>query len=279
MPDEARKRFDWRDLDLPDGYPGSREKCEKILATKPWHWLAWYRGEAQLNFEVPPAYVPATTTTDQIREVNGIVHAKNELIDDAVGRVMTYLKARNWDEETEIFFTTDHGELQGDFGMLFKGPYHVDALTKVPLIWRPAPRDGIRAADIVEPVGHLDIAPTIMAAAGLAVPDAMQGRPLPKVSGDASRERVLTEWIDTYDDNEIIMRSMVYKDHLITAYAKSNRYNGTEGELYVLSADPNQWCNLWNDPGYVSLKADLLADMNDNVPEGRNTALEKIAPV
>ena len=118
-----------------------------------------------------------------------------------------------------------------------------------------------------------------MAAAGLAVPDAMQGRPLPKVSGDASRERVLTEWIDTYDDNEIIMRSMVYKDHLITAYAKSNRYNGTEGELYVLSADPNQWCNLWNDPGYVSLKADLLADMNDNVPEGRNTALEKIAPV
>jgi arylsulfatase A-like enzyme len=279
VPDEARKRFDWRDLDLPDGYPGSREKCEKILATKPWHWLAWYRGEAQLNFEVPPAYVPATTTTDQIREVNGIVHAKNELIDDAVGRVMTYLKARNWDEETEIFFTTDHGELQGDFGMLFKGPYHVDALTKVPLIWRPAPRDGIRAADIVEPVGHLDIAPTIMAAAGLAVPDAMQGRPLPKVSGDASRERVLTEWIDTYDDNEIIMRSMVYKDHLITAYAKSNRYNGTEGELYVLSADPNQWCNLWNDPGYVSLKADLLADMNDNVPEGRNTALEKIAPV
>ena len=192
---------------------------------------------------------------------------------------MTYLKARNWDEETEIFFTTDHGELQGDFGMLFKGPYHVDALTKVPLIWRPAPRDGIRAADIVEPVGHLDIAPTIMAAAGLAVPDAMQGRPLPKVSGDASRERVLTEWIDTYDDNEIIMRSMVYKDHLITAYAKSNRYNGTEGELYVLSADPNQWCNLWNDPGYVSLKADLLADMNDNVPAGRNTALEKIAPV
>ena len=118
-----------------------------------------------------------------------------------------------------------------------------------------------------------------MAAAGLAVPDAMQGRPLPKVSGDASRERVLTEWIDTYDDNEIIMRSMVYKDHLITAYAKSNRYKGTEGELYVLSADPNQWCNLWNDPGYVSLKADLLADMNDNVPAGRNTALEKIAPV
>ena len=94
-----------------------------------------------------------------------------------------------------------------------------------------------------------------------------------------ARERVLTEWIDTYDDNEIIMRSMVYKDHLITAYAKSNRYNGTEGELYVLSADPNQWCNLWNDPGYVSLKADLLADMNDNVPAGRNTALEKIAPV
>src|SRR5271155_2909094 len=38
--DEAR-RINWRDLDLPAGYPGSREKIEKILAGNPRHWLDW----------------------------------------------------------------------------------------------------------------------------------------------------------------------------------------------------------------------------------------------
>ena len=32
--------------------------------------------------------------------------------------------------------TTDHGELGGDFGLLFKGPYHVDGLMRLPLVWR-----------------------------------------------------------------------------------------------------------------------------------------------
>jgi arylsulfatase A-like enzyme len=279
VPDAARRRFDWRNLDLPPGYPGSREKCEAVLATKPWHWLAWYRGEGQFNFEVPPAYVPAETTADQIREVNAIVHAKMELIDEAIGRVLDYLQERGWDEETEIFFTTDHGELQGDYGMLFKGPYHVDALTKVPLIWRPAPADGIIPAEVPEPVGHLDIAPTILQALGLPLPASMQGKPLPTASGDTSRERVITEWIDTWDGNEIVMQTMVRDGWLVTQYGKTNSYEGTEGELYALAEDPHQWRNLWDDPAHAAIKSDLLADLRDNLPAGREVPLEKIAPV
>ena len=279
VPNAAREKFDWRDIDLPAGYPGSRERCEDILKGKPWHWLAWYRGEAQLNFEVPPAYVPAETTADQIREVNGIVHAKNELIDEAIGRVTAYLRDRGWDDDTEIIFTTDHGELQGDYGMLFKGPYHVDALTKVPLIRRPAPADGIASAEVAAPVGHVDIAPTILAALGLDIPESMQGTPLPTIATDATRERVYTEWIDTYDDNEIVMRTMVRDDYLITQYEATNRYDGSEGELYSLADDPYQWRNLWNDPSAATLKSDLLADLEDHLPEGRPEPLEKIAPV
>ena len=54
-------------------------------------------------------------------------HIKNELIDEAVGRVMAHVGARGWDGDTDVIFTTDHGEFQGDFGLLFKGPYHVDS--------------------------------------------------------------------------------------------------------------------------------------------------------
>jgi arylsulfatase A-like enzyme len=279
VPLEAKRRFDWRELPLPPGYPGSREACEAILATKPWHWLAWYRGEAQLNFEVPPDYVPADTTPDHIREVNAVVHAKNELIDEAIGRVLDYVRARGWDDDTDIVFTTDHGELQGDFGMLFKGPYHVNALTQVPLIWRPAPSAGIAPADVPEPVGHVDIAPTLMRAAGLPVPEWMEGAPLPTAPGDASRERVVTEWIDSYDGNEIVLQSLVRDRYLITAYGKTNSYIGDEGELYDLTNDPHQWRNLWDEPGSAAIKRDLLDDLRQHLPKGRPEPLPKIAPV
>ena len=59
-----------------------------------------------------------------------------------------------------MIFTTDHGELQGDFGLLFKGPYHVDALMRLPLVWRPAPNAAVPAAEVTRPVGHLDLAST-----------------------------------------------------------------------------------------------------------------------
>ena len=62
------------------------------------------------------------------------------------------IAARGWEADADVFFTTDHGELQGDFGLLFKGPYHVDALMRIPYIWRPAPSAGIAPAEIPEPV-------------------------------------------------------------------------------------------------------------------------------
>ena len=278
VPNAAKQRFDWRDLSLPDGYPGNPDRCREILSSKPWHWLAWYDGKARLNFEVPPDYVPAQTTPDHIREVNAVVHAKNELIDEAIGRVMTYLGQRGWDERTDIFYTADHGELQGDFGMLFKGPYHVNALTQVPLIWRPAPSAGIAACAVADPVGHVDIAPTILAAAGVAVPDWMQGAEFPVASG-SGRERVYTELIDSYDGNDIVMRSMVRDGYLVTAYAPTNRYAGTEGELYSLDDDSHQWRNLWDEPGFAAIRKELVSDLRTHLPEGRSEPLAKVAPV
>ena len=176
--------------------------------------------------------VPAATTPAQIREVNAIVHDKNELIDEAIGEVVAALQDRDWERSTDIFYTADHGELQGDFGMLFKGPYHVDALTRVPLIWRPASAAGIDSARIDRPVGHVDIAPTVLQAAGIDPPDWMQGRILPNENGDSHHERAFTEWIDSYDSNDIVMRTMVRDGYLVTAYEATNRYQGDEGELY-----------------------------------------------
>ena len=107
--------------------------------------------------------MPATLTADQVREVNARNAVEVELIDEALGRVLAAIAARGWADDLDVVFTTDHGELQGDFGLLFKGPYHVDGLMRLPLIWRPAPSAGVAPAVVTRPVGLVDLAPTFCA--------------------------------------------------------------------------------------------------------------------
>ncbi len=280
-PQSELHRVDWRDLELPAGYPGSPEKVVEILADKPRHWLEWYEGRGQFNYEVPADLVNARLTADQIREVNAMVHISNELIDEAVGRVVSHIDNLGWGGDTDVFYTTDHGEFQGDFGMLFKGPFHVDGLMRLPFIWRPAPGTGIAPAVIEAPVGHVDLAPTICHLAGLAVPDWMQGTALPTTPGDtATHERTITEWQDRFDGNDNTMRTLYRDGHICTAYEKTSYYDsGDVGELYDLTDDPLQWRNLWDDPARQSLKSALIADLYDNLPEGRSEPLEKVAQV
>jgi len=53
----------------------------------------------------------------------------------------------------------------------------------------------------------------------------------------------------------------------------------TEGELYNLADDPNQWVNLWDDPAAASLKQDLLSALSDAPPPAREPRLDWVAIV
>lgn len=277
-PASELSRVNWRDLDLPDAYPGSVEATIKVLEGKPRHWLEWYLGKAQFNYELPPDFIPAEMTHDQIREINAMCHIENELIDEAIGRVMSYIDKRGWGQDTDVLYTSDHGEFQGDFGMMFKGPYHVDALMRLPMIWRPAPSAGIAPAVIKQPVGQVDLARTFCEIANVAPDARMQGSVLP-LTDDGSRQRVITEWDGGYNGYSIHLRSLYRDGYVLTACEKSNVHEGTEGELYDLREDPRQWHNLWDDPKYASVKRDLFADLYDNLPAARADTLEQVALV
>src|SRR3954454_15791077 len=186
-------RVDWREVPLPAGYDERREDRERTLDAKPRHWRLWYDGELVSNYEAPAAWVPATLTADQVREVNARNAIECELIDEAIGRVMASIAGRGWSDDVDVVFTTDHGELQADFGLLFKGPYHVDGLMRLPLVWRPAPRLQSLPSVVSRPVGLVDLAPTFCAIARIDTPAWMEGAALPTDDATAP-ERVLTEW-------------------------------------------------------------------------------------
>ncbi len=275
-------RIDWRDVPLPPGYPERAEDRARIIDAKPRHWRMWYDGTLVTNFEAPARWVPATLSADQVREITARNAVECELIDEAVGRVLQAIEGRGWADDVDVVFTTDHGELGGDFGLLFKGPYHVDGLMRLPLVWRPAPGCRLSPEVVTRPVGLVDLAPTFCAIAGVDAPGWMQGAALPVSDTDADArrfERVLTEWDSELFGIDVHLRT-VMRDHWVcTVYRPGTCHDGTEGELYDLDGDPLQQLNLWDDPARRSERDALVADLADHEPRARDPRPLLEAPV
>jgi len=307
-PASELSRVPWQDLDLPPGHPGSDDDIRAVLARKPAHWLAYWDGRFPNLEGGPAAFVPSTLTHDQIREISAKVHVMNELVDEACGRVLDALAKRSRLDSTDIVFTTDHGEMQGDFGLLYKGPYHTDALMRLPFIWRPAPSAGIAPCEVVDPVGHVDLAPTFCAIAGIDPPDWAQGHALPTSDGESGRERMLCEWDSQFPGYGMHLRTIYRDGWLCTVYEPSTagQPNGLEetwgeavlepcpvvyeaiasgpggvgiatGELYNVNEDPHQWDNKWDDDATRSLRDELVADLYGNLP-AEVRSLKVVAP-
>ena len=281
-PESEMSRVDWREVPLPAGYPTSAAERERILDDKPRHWRMWYDGELVSNYEAPKKWVPASMTPDQVREVNARNAVECELIDEALGRVLRAIDTRGWTDDVDIVFTTDHGELQGDNGLLFKGPYHTDSLMRLPLIWRPAPSANITPSVVTNPVGLVELAPTFCAIAGVEAPPYLQATALPIDDHDATarkKERVLTEWDSELWGVGVHLRTITRDGWVCTAYRPGFVHDGTEGELYELGADPLQHHNRWDDSAVAALQSDLLADLWDHQPPAHTPRLDVEAPV
>lgn len=283
IPASEQHRINWRDVPLPRLFTEDKAILNKWLDDKPAHWRGYYEGTLWSNLESPREFVPAEMTADQVREINAYTHIENELIDEAVGRVMAELERLGMLANTDIFFTTDHGELQGDFGLMFKGPYHVDALMRLPMIWKPAPSRGVSPAVVSEPVGHVDLAKTFCDIAGVAPPDYAEGQRLPLSNTDAEdqgREIMLTEWDSEHGHIDMHLKSIYHREGwLCTTYQKSHLYDGTEGELYNMSEDPDQLVNRWNDPACSTIRDELVERLWQEVPPMMSPKLERRAPV
>lgn len=192
------------------------------------------------------------------------------------------MRARGWGDDVDVIFTTDHGELQGDFGLLFKGPYHVDGLMRLPLIWKPATSAAATSSTVTRPVGLVNLAPTFCQIAGLTAPEWMEGDALPTNDSDADArgfERVLTEWDSELFGVDVHLRTITRDGWVCSTYLPGYSHDGTEGELYNLAADPPQQVNRWDDPSLAALRSDLLADLWDHQPRMHAPLRRLEAPV
>jgi len=127
-----------------------------------------------------------TMTTDAIRGMRRAYSADVSVIDDGVGRILGALDERGMLDDTWVIYTSDHGEMGGNHGLMSKCVLYEPAV-RVPLVIRPPSGVRTKPAVVDALVEHLDVPATVRAIAG--APDVLgsEGRSLlPHVSGDGA---------------------------------------------------------------------------------------------
>jgi len=174
-------------------------------------------------------------------------------LDDSVGSVLAALERRGLDRSTYVLFISDNGFFLGEHRLGDKRLAYEEAL-RIPLV---VAGPGLSPRTASAMALNVDVAPTLLDLAGLAVPASMQGRSLAGVlrgQAPSVRDAFLYEYApDAYLP---VVPAIVA---LRTSSQKYVTYPGrpAEYELYDLAADPGEVTNLADRPEWQARRAEL----------------------
>lgn len=182
-----------------------------------------------------------------------VYYAMTTLMDKYIGVILDKLEALGLAENTLVLFTSDHGHFYGQHGLIAKGPFHYEDLIKVPYIVRmPGRTPAGRRSESLQTL--VDLAPSFLSVCGIEPPGTMTGVDQSAVwfgEADSARDHVVVE--NRHEPTTIHVKTYVDARYKLTVY-----YQQTYGELFDLEADPGETNNLWDDPSYSALKAELI---------------------
>lgn len=207
---------------------------------------------------------------EMLREITAIYYAATTHVDHDIGTVLAELDRRGLTENTIIIFLSDHGDMMGDHGRMYKqamyeGAVHVPLIVQAPASVCPALTPGRVVEEIA---GHVDIVPTVLDLCGLPVPEGVQGRslaPLCAGASDAWPNEAFSWMLGVpYTRQEAYMlgtkRMLRTPEYKLIDYGADFR---TRWELFNMKDDPGELRNLADDPAQASLLDSMAARLDE----------------
>ncbi len=180
-------------------------------------------------------------------------------VDDSLGRLLKFLDDNGLAENTLIVYAGDNGYFWGEHGLIDKRYAYEESL-RIPQLMR-FPRlvpDGGKKVD--EMVLNIDLAPTLLAAAGIQPPSRIQGRSCLELSQGKDvqwRDSFLYEYFDDLGFPHPPIRAVRTPEFKYINYLE-DRF---KDELFNIKEDPGERNNLIDDhqaaPKLKQLKAEL----------------------
>lgn len=185
-------------------------------------------------------------------------YAAMTAVDEQVGRLLRALDEVGRAADTIVLFTSDHGNMLGSHGQRLKRKPWEESI-RVPGILRyPAKVKAGRTSEVL--LSHVDLAPTLLALCGVAVPKDMQGTDLSGVvlgRDEEGPDSAFFEILVTYggDGTPHPWRGVRTDRHM---YARTETRPWV---LYDLEADPYELKNLADDPAHAVLRQEMEAKL------------------
>lgn len=158
--------------------------------------------------------------------------------DAAVGKLVAELRARKLYDDAVIIVAADHGESLGAHGEDTHGVFLYDETIHVPLLVK-LPQNQMAAKRVAGRVRLVDVAPTVLELAGVAVPSAMQGQSLLRIA----KTNPTTDQ-PVYSRSDFPQRGFGWSGLESWRAGKYLYIRAPKPELYDLTADPGATKNL-----------------------------------
>jgi arylsulfatase A-like enzyme len=236
----------WPGFDDPlEGKPYIQKKMRQNWGIEGWSWQRW-----------------APVVARYLGEIT--------LLDAQVGRLLAELDRLGLAENTLVIYTCDHGDLGGSHGMIDKHMVMYDDVLRVPLLLRWPARlpAGERREEFV--IHALDLASTLLAAAGVSAPPTFRGQNLLDLVEGSAPPRA--DAFAMYHGSQFGL----YSQRSIRDRRWKYVWNPTaEDELYDLQTDPGEITNHAADPEYAPELRRLRGRVLDWMEEIRDPLLNE----
>jgi arylsulfatase A-like enzyme len=210
---------------------------------------------------VMPGAMLRETTEEEAKKFIAYTYGTLSLIDDSIGQILAALEKLGFEDNTLVIFTSDHGDLMSDQGMLFKGPSTYMGVLHVPMIWKVPEFKKSGITDAL--MSSIDYPKTLLNLLGIKEhhqPPDMQGYDMTPVLREPENKDIQPRDCCFIENDEEIgilnvrLRHLITKDYKLTIYNSLNNY----GDLFDWKNDPNEINNLWYNEEFKEIRFHLV---------------------
>jgi choline-sulfatase len=226
--------YEGEPIDVPE-HPGNLGETYSVQD----RWLNDYHGCGDYNLTDPKSAA----------RVRRAYYSLVTYIDDKVGELMASLEENGLAENTVILFTSDHGDMLCEKGMVQKRTFY-EWSARIPLLLR-FPDQRQTGNKIDAPVSLIDILPMCLDLAGVEERLPHDGKSLMGlVDGSDTAERVA--FAEIHSEGIHGPCFMIRRGQFKYIYV-----HGRDEQLFDLEADPGEWNSLAGDPDYRELAQEM----------------------
>lgn len=231
---------------------------------------ALYAGKSDEQL-LPPGFPRDVAANDWRHYDEAVSH-----LDEQLGLLLAALRETGLAENTVVVLLGDNGYMMGERGV--GGPdsrangkqVPYESSLRVPFILQGPGLPEALASDL--PVSSLDLPPTLLALAGIPVPDSWPGRDLTAaLAGKLEVREAFAEWSDEQSERfgGLAFRAVRTPTHKLIRWRDPARGE----ELYDLVADPAEAHNLVADPAAQEVLRDLRSRLSAWMQSNEDPAL------